>query len=271
VPPSEQALSDAMRFFEITVDVDEQVRWLRELVKAVPQVEDYRWALVRALLDHEGAAEAAKLMDERLKNDGSDLSAIVLLRCEADLRGSDSTSAVKRLLRLLEVQNSTDVEKQVLVFAQTRALDVVIEKILRARVARDPQKAEAVFELAAFFRSRRDVAAEDKLLREFTSAAGTEEERQKRLSDASALTHMELQRDLPAQTALRTYDLKAAQMVRRGQLVMVSSGEGKGFLITLRAEAQQDGILGEQIRLKNSDSGRLISGVVTGPNTLKGL
>jgi flagella basal body P-ring formation protein FlgA len=63
------------------------------------------------------------------------------------------------------------------------------------------------------------------------------------LSDASALTHMELQRDLPAQTALRTYDLKAAQMVRRGQLVMVSSGEGKGFLITLRAEAQQATLL----------------------------
>uniref|UniRef100_UPI003784B42F tetratricopeptide repeat protein n=1 Tax=Prosthecobacter sp. TaxID=1965333 RepID=UPI003784B42F len=185
-PPSEQALSDAMRFFEITVDVDEQVRWLRELVKAVPQVEDYRWALVRALLDHEGAAEAAKLMDERLKNDGSDLSAIVLLRCEADLRGGDSDSAVKRLVQLLDTQNSTDVEKQVLVFAQTRALDAVIEKILRSRVARDPQKAEAVFELAAFFRARRDVAAEDKLLREFTSGAGTVEERQKRLSDASA-------------------------------------------------------------------------------------
>jgi tetratricopeptide (TPR) repeat protein len=186
VPPSEQALSDAMRFFEITVEVDEQVRWLRELVKAVPQVEDYRWALVRALLDHEGAAEAAKLMDERLKNDGGDLPAIVLLRCEADLRGGDSDSAVKRLLQLLEAQNSTDVEKQVLVFAQTRALDAVIEKILRARVTRDPQKAEAVFELAAFFRTRRDVAAEDKLLREFTQSAGTEAERQKRLSDASA-------------------------------------------------------------------------------------
>ena len=91
------------------------------------------------------------------------------------------------------------------------------------------------------------------------------------LSDASALTHMELQRDLPAQTALRTYDLKAAQMVRRGQLVMVSSGEGKGFLITLRAEAQQDGILGEQIRLKNPESGRSLSAVVTGFNAARAM
>jgi len=91
------------------------------------------------------------------------------------------------------------------------------------------------------------------------------------LSDASALNHMELQRDLPSQTPLRTYDLKAAQMVRRGQQVMVSVGEGKGFLITLRAEAQQDGTLGEQIRLKNTESGRSMTGVVTGFNAAKAI
>jgi tetratricopeptide (TPR) repeat protein len=186
VPPSEQALFDASRFFELTVDLDERLHWLRELVKAVPQVENYRWELVRALLDHEGAAEAAALLDERLKNDGSDLPAIMLLRCEADLRGGDQDSASKRLLRLLETQNNADVEKQALVFAQTRSLDVVVEKILRSRVERDPQKSEAVFDLAAFFRARRDVAAEDKLLREFTSGATTEEERLKRLADASS-------------------------------------------------------------------------------------
>jgi flagella basal body P-ring formation protein FlgA len=91
------------------------------------------------------------------------------------------------------------------------------------------------------------------------------------LSDVSALNHMELQRDLPAQTALRTYDLKAAQMVRRGQQVMVSVGEGKGFLITLRAEAQQDGVLGEQIRLKNPESGRSLSAMVTGFNAARAM
>lgn len=91
------------------------------------------------------------------------------------------------------------------------------------------------------------------------------------LSDANNLAHMELQRDLPAQTPLRSYDLKAAQMVRRGQLVMVSVGEGKGFLVTLRAEAQQDGVLGEQIRLKNPESGRSLSAVITGLNAARAL
>ncbi len=186
VPLSEQAVLDATRFFDIIVEPDEHVRWLRALVAAVPQVEDYRWELVRALLDHGDAAEAAELLDERLKNDGSDLPAVVLLRCEADLRGGSLDSAAKRLLRLLEVQTGADVEKQVLAFAQARSLDGVIGKILRTRVARDPQKEEAVFELAAFLRSRRDIAAEDKLLREFTGSAASEEERMKRLLGASA-------------------------------------------------------------------------------------
>lgn len=186
VPPTEQALFDVTRFFELTVDLDQQLAWLRELVKTVPQVEDYRWKLVRVLLDHEGATEAAKLLDERLKGDGSDLPAIVLLRSEADLRNGDTESAVKRLTQMLETQTSADVEKQALAFAQARALDSVVERILRTRVARDPQKAEAVFELAGFFRTRRDAVAEDKLLREFTASAATEDERQKRLNDASA-------------------------------------------------------------------------------------
>jgi flagella basal body P-ring formation protein FlgA len=48
-------------------------------------------------------------------------------------------------------------------------------------------------------------------------------------------------------------------------------GEGKGFLITVKAEAQQDGLLGEQIRLKNPESGRSLTAVVTGMNMARGL
>lgn len=185
-PPAEQALLDAARFFELTVEADEQAHWLRELVKVVPQTEYYRWELVRVLLDHEGTTEAARLLDERLKNDGTDLPALVLLRCEADLRSSSPQRATERLLQLLKAQHQVDVEKQVLIFAQTRSLDAVVEQILRARVTRDPHKAEAVFDLAAFFRARRDLTAEDKLLREFTSNAATEDERQQRLGEASS-------------------------------------------------------------------------------------
>jgi flagella basal body P-ring formation protein FlgA len=78
-------------------------------------------------------------------------------------------------------------------------------------------------------------------------------------------------RDLPAGTVLRSYDIRRSLMVRKGQSAMLTVGQNGSFQITVRVEAQQDGHLGEQIRLKNPESGRLISGVVTGPNSLKGL
>ncbi len=85
------------------------------------------------------------------------------------------------------------------------------------------------------------------------------------------LLHMELVRDLPANTPIRSYDIKPSTMVKRGQQVTVSIGEGKGFLISIRAEALQDGQIGEQIKLKNTESGRLLSAVVTGSNMARGI
>ena len=89
------------------------------------------------------------------------------------------------------------------------------------------------------------------------------------ISDANLLKNMELVRDLTPNTPLRTYDVKTAVLVKRGQEVLVTAGEGQGFSITMRAEALQDGGLGEQIRLKNSESGRSLYGVITGPNAAK--
>jgi flagellar basal body P-ring formation protein FlgA len=89
------------------------------------------------------------------------------------------------------------------------------------------------------------------------------------LSNPKDVANMELLRDLPPNTPVRSFDLKPMVMVKRGQQVIVSVGEGKGFLITLRAESLQDGLLGEQIRLKNTESGRLLSAVVTGVGTAK--
>lgn len=80
----------------------------------------------------------------------------------------------------------------------------------------------------------------------------------------------EATRDLPAGTVLRSHDIKRSLMVRKGQTALMTVGQG-GFQISVRLEAQQDGYLGEQIRLRNPESGRLLSGVVTGPNAVRGL
>lgn len=81
----------------------------------------------------------------------------------------------------------------------------------------------------------------------------------------------EAARDIPAGLVLRSYDIKRTLLVRKGQLALLTVGQGKGFEISVRVEAQQDGHLGEQIRLKNPESGRLVSGVVIGPNAVRGL
>jgi flagella basal body P-ring formation protein FlgA len=81
----------------------------------------------------------------------------------------------------------------------------------------------------------------------------------------------ELTRDMPAGQPLRISDIRRAIMVKQGQVVMLTIGEKAEFQISVRMEAMQDGRLGEQVKLKNPDSGRQVTGVVTGPNTAKGL
>ena len=95
--------------------------------------------------------------------------------------------------------------------------------------------------------------------------------------DASQLTSVkdaamaELVRDLPAGTPLRSHDIRRAVLVKMGQQVMMTVGSGADFQIRVRVEALQDGRMGEQVKLKNTESGRNMSGVVTGPNAVKGL
>lgn len=89
-----------------------------------------------------------------------------------------------------------------------------------------------------------------------------------RIDDA---LNAELLRDVPGGTPLRSQDLRPALMVKRGQMVMLSAGSASGFKVVARLEALQDGRMGEQIKLKNKDSGRQISAVVTGLNAADAL
>jgi flagella basal body P-ring formation protein FlgA len=81
----------------------------------------------------------------------------------------------------------------------------------------------------------------------------------------------ELTRYISAGQPLRVSDIRRAVMVKQGQVVMLSIGNSSDFQINIRMEALQDGRLGEQVKLKNPESGRQVSGVVTGVNTAKGL
>lgn len=91
------------------------------------------------------------------------------------------------------------------------------------------------------------------------------------LEQASEVMHAEVVRDVRPGTPLRSQDIRPTVLVKRGQMVLLSVGQAQGFQISARVEAMQDGRFGEQIKLKNRDSGRELSGRVQGPNQVVGL
>ena len=85
------------------------------------------------------------------------------------------------------------------------------------------------------------------------------------VEDPTTLEHMEMVRDKQAGQVLYTHDIQPALLVRRGQLIAVSMQGVPGLRITARLEALQDGRHGQSVRLRNPESGRIVSAVVTGP------
>lgn len=63
----------------------------------------------------------------------------------------------------------------------------------------------------------------------------------------------------------------APTLVRRGQTVLTTWTPVAGLQVSARLEAMDDGRLGETVRLKNRDSGRIVSAIVNGQNTAQGL
>lgn len=89
------------------------------------------------------------------------------------------------------------------------------------------------------------------------------------LSDMAAAQGAELTRDMRPGQILSKNDIRPSVMVKKGQLVTIHIGEPGKMSISAQLQALQDGRIGETIHLKNPESGRLISGVVTGLNTVR--
>ena len=91
------------------------------------------------------------------------------------------------------------------------------------------------------------------------------------LVDPQLLVHVQALRDIPSGVPLKASDVQPILLVKRGQMVQLQVGSGQGFQIVARVEAQQDGRLGEQIRMINRESGRILTGQVVGENRVRGL
>ena len=91
------------------------------------------------------------------------------------------------------------------------------------------------------------------------------------ITDAGELGTSEFSRNAKAGEPVKRSDLKAAMLLRRGQTVVVSLATRSGIELTFRAEALHDARMGEQVTLKNQESGRNIQGIVTGKGAARAL
>jgi len=69
---------------------------------------------------------------------------------------------------------------------------------------------------------------------------------------------------------IRSTDLRPAMLVKRGQTVTLTIRQEGGFAVVAQVEALQDGRKGESIRLKNRESGRILTGKVVGLLSVEG-
>jgi flagella basal body P-ring formation protein FlgA len=85
------------------------------------------------------------------------------------------------------------------------------------------------------------------------------------------LEFSELMRDVKAGEPIRQRDLKKALLVKRNHLVQFTLSNAPGLQVSLQLQSMDDGRIGDQIRLKNPDSGRILTGLVVGRNLVRSL
>jgi flagella basal body P-ring formation protein FlgA len=88
------------------------------------------------------------------------------------------------------------------------------------------------------------------------------------ITEASQLIGRELRRDTGEGDIMRSRDVVPPRLVQRGSLVMMKI-ETPYLTVTAQGKSQQDGAEGETVRVVNTQSNRVIEGVVTGPGTIE--
>jgi len=88
------------------------------------------------------------------------------------------------------------------------------------------------------------------------------------ITDASQLIGHELRRDVNGEEVLRVQDIIPPRFVTRGSLVTLKI-ETSFMTITAQGKALQDGSKGDAVRVINTQSNRMIEGVVDGPGTVR--
>ena len=88
------------------------------------------------------------------------------------------------------------------------------------------------------------------------------------ITEATQLVGRELRRDISEGQIIRSHDVVPPRLVQRGSLVVMKI-ETPFITITAQGKAQEDGADGDTVRITNTQSNRVVEGVVTGPGTVE--
>ena len=73
---------------------------------------------------------------------------------------------------------------------------------------------------------------------------------------------------LPSNTPIRKHDVVKQQLIKRGSMVMAYV-DNQGIMIQLQAKAMDSGAMGDEVRIQNADSLKILKGVVQESGTVK--
>jgi flagella basal body P-ring formation protein FlgA len=90
------------------------------------------------------------------------------------------------------------------------------------------------------------------------------------LTSSEGLGSAELIAPIQAGETLRTSQFRRSNVVRKGQLVILTVNRS-GIEISVRVEALEDARMGDQLKLRNPDSGKTLAGIATGQGTARAL
>lgn len=88
------------------------------------------------------------------------------------------------------------------------------------------------------------------------------------ITEPSQLIGRELRRDTPENEILRSRDIMPQRFVQRGNLVTMKI-ETPYIQITAQGKAQQDGTAGDTIKILNTQSNRIVEGIVVAPGVVE--
>ncbi|WP_373186068.1 flagellar basal body P-ring formation chaperone FlgA [Halopseudomonas sp.] len=88
------------------------------------------------------------------------------------------------------------------------------------------------------------------------------------LTDLNQVTGLRLRRQVAADTVLAPNQLEQQEVVKRGDKVVISAANTQ-VSVRMPGEALENGNLGSQVRVRNTRSGRVIKGRVTGPGQVE--